>query len=95
MTKENAGLLLNVAGALLIQDTEKAEVVKVFFTLVLTSKTCLQESKVLEAGHKAWSKQDLLLIGENQVRKHLSKLDRHKSMGPDGGHLSVEGASQS
>lgn len=47
MTKENMGLLLNGAGDLLIPADGKAEVLNVFFTLVLTSKTCLQESNVL------------------------------------------------
>lgn len=36
------GLLLNGTRDLVIKDVEKAEM---FFTLVLTSKTCLQESR--------------------------------------------------
>lgn len=35
--------LSNVAGALMKQDVEKAEISDAFFALVLTSKTILQE----------------------------------------------------
>jgi len=33
---------------------------------------------------KAWRKEDVPLVEEDQVRDHLSKLDTHKSMGPNG-----------
>ncbi|KAK4828542.1 hypothetical protein QYF61_027218 [Mycteria americana] len=38
---------------------------------------------------KGWSKEDVPLVEQDQVRKYFSKLDIHKSMGPDGMHLRV------
>lgn len=43
-TRENVEPLSNVAGGLVKQDMEKAEISDAFFALVLTSKTILQES---------------------------------------------------
>jgi len=39
---------------------------------------------VKEVREKAWRKEDLLLVKDDQTRDHLSKLDSHKSMGPNG-----------
>ena len=36
---------------------------------------------------KVWNKDDLPLVEEDQVRKHLNRLDIQKSMGPDRMHL--------
>jgi len=43
-SRENMGPLLKEVGDLEIMNTEKAEVLKAFFTLVCISKTCLQQS---------------------------------------------------
>lgn len=46
-TKENMGLQLNDIGALIMEDTEKAEL-NTFFASVLTAKTVPQESQTME-----------------------------------------------
>ena len=47
-TRENVGLLLNDMGALVKEDTEKAELLNTFFASVLTAKTVPHESQILE-----------------------------------------------
>ncbi|PKU43614.1 rna-directed dna polymerase from mobile element jockey-like [Limosa lapponica baueri] len=42
-----------------------------------------QESQTLEVTEKVRTKEDFPLVEEDQVRAQLSKLDIHKSMGPD------------
>ncbi|GAB0207550.1 mitochondrial enolase superfamily member 1 [Grus japonensis] len=88
-TRENVGPLLNEVGALVMEDTEKAELLNAFFASVLTAKAGPQESQTLEVGNKGLQKEDLPLIEEDQVGEHLGKLDTHKSMGPDGMHPRV------
>lgn len=78
--------MLNRAGALVAKDMEKDMIFKVFFTLVFTGKNCLQESQAPEIGGKVYSKEDLPLEDENQVRELLNKLDKPNSMGPNGIH---------
>ncbi|GAB0204029.1 mitochondrial enolase superfamily member 1 [Grus japonensis] len=85
-TRENVGLLLNEMDALVMEDTEKVELLNAFFASVFTAKASPQESQTLEVGEKVWRKEDLPLVGENWVREHLGNLDIHKSMGPDGMH---------
>ncbi|KAF1469936.1 tRNA-specific adenosine deaminase 1, partial [Megadyptes antipodes antipodes] len=46
-------------------------------------KTSLQESQVLQNGGKAWCKENIPLVEEDQVREYLRTLDMHKSLGPD------------
>lgn len=29
-----------------------------------------------------WNKEDMLFVGEDQIRKYFSKLDFHRSIGP-------------
>jgi len=69
-----------------MEDTEKVELLNDFFDSVFTAKTGPQASQSLEVRKKAWRKQDLPLVEEDRVRHCLSKLDTHKSMGPDGMH---------
>ncbi|KAK4826346.1 hypothetical protein QYF61_007455 [Mycteria americana] len=40
-------------------------------------KTCLQYSEVPKTHAKVWSKEDLPLVENYQVRKHLNKMDIH------------------
>ena len=74
------------------QDMEKAEVPNAFFPSVLTSKISLPESQAVETRAKVWSKKNLCLVEEDQVREYLCKQDIHKSLGPHGMYPSVEGA---
>ncbi|GAB0208992.1 mitochondrial enolase superfamily member 1 [Grus japonensis] len=88
-TRENVGPLLNEVGALVMEDTEKAELLNAFFASVFTAKASPQETQTLEVGEKVQRKEDLPLVEEDQVREHLGKLDIHKSTGPDGMHPRV------
>ena len=88
-TGENVGLLLNEVGALVTEITEKVELLDATFASVFTAKACPQASQSLEVREKAWRKENLPWVEEDQVRDHLSKLDTHKSMGPDGMHPQV------
>jgi len=69
-----------------MEDIEKAELLHAFFASVFTAKAGLQASQSLEVREKAWQNEDLHLVDQDNVSGHLSKLDTHKSMGPDGMH---------
>jgi len=73
------GPLLNEVGALVREDIEKAELLNAYFASVFTVVS-------LELREESWPKEDLLLVEEDQVIDHLSNLDTHKSMGPNGMH---------
>ncbi|GAB0179468.1 mitochondrial enolase superfamily member 1 [Grus japonensis] len=88
-TRENVSPLLNEVGALVMEDTEKAELLNAFFASVFTAKAGPQESQTLEVGEEVWRKEDLPLVEEDRVREHLGKLNIHKFMGPDGMHPRV------
>ncbi|PKU45371.1 rna-directed dna polymerase from mobile element jockey- hypothetical protein [Limosa lapponica baueri] len=53
---------------------------------VFTAKAGPQETQTLKVGERAWSKEGSPATMEDQISDHLSKLDTHKSMGPDGMH---------
>ena len=80
------GTLLNEAGVLVTEDAEKAELLNAFFASVFSVKAILQESQALGVREEACRKNDLSLVEEDCVRNHLSNLDAHKPMGPDGRH---------
>lgn len=61
-------LLLNGVGDLVIRGVEKTEEFHAFFTLVFTSKACLQELQVSEANGTIWSKEGLLSVVEGRIR---------------------------
>lgn len=49
------------------EDMEKAKVPNAFFTLVFIGKTCLQELQIHETSRKAWIKEGLPSVEEDQV----------------------------
>ncbi|GAB0209872.1 mitochondrial enolase superfamily member 1 [Grus japonensis] len=65
-TRENVGPLLNEVGALVMEDTEKAELLNAAFASVFTAKAGPQETQSLEVGEKVWRKEDLPLVKEDQ-----------------------------
>ncbi|PKU49301.1 rna-directed dna polymerase from mobile element jockey-like [Limosa lapponica baueri] len=79
---------MNEVGALVVEDTEKVELLNAFFASVFTAKAVPHESQTLETKGKVWREEDFPSVGEDWVRDHLAKLDIHKSLGPDGMHPS-------
>jgi len=85
-TRDNVGPLLNEVGSLVMEDTLKAVLLNAFFASAFIAKASSQESQALEVREKAHRKDDLPLVEEDCLRAHLSNLDTHQSMGPDGMH---------
>jgi len=84
--RDNVGPLLNKVGVLLTEAAEKAELLNAFFVSVFSAKAGPQESQAPEVGEETHREDDFPLVEEDCVRDHLSNLDAHKSMGPDGMH---------
>jgi len=83
------GPLLEEVGVLVTEDAEKADLLNAFLASVFSAKAGPQESQALEIREEACRKGDLPLVEEDCVRDHLSKMDTHKSMGPNGMHPRV------
>ena len=62
------------------------DLLNAFFVSVFAAKDGPQASQSLHVRKEAWRKEDLPLVEKDRVRDHLSKLDTHKSKGPDGMH---------
>jgi len=55
-TRENAGPLLNEVGALVVENTEKAELLNAFFASVSPAKAGPQAFQSLEVREEAWKR---------------------------------------
>lgn len=82
-SRENVGPLLNEGGALVVEDTEKAELLNAFFVSVFIANAGPQESQTLKARNSG-EKDNFPLVDEHRITKHLGKPDTCKSMGPNG-----------
>ena len=80
------GPLLNEVGVLVMKDAEKAELLNAFFVSVFSAKAGPQESRAPEVKEEAHREDDFHLVEEDCVMDHLSNLDTHKSMSPNGMH---------
>ncbi|XP_062425881.1 uncharacterized protein LOC134137198 [Rhea pennata] len=87
-TRENVGLLLKGAGALVTRDTEKAVLLNSGNSEILNPGSP-HESRSLEVREKVQRREDFPLVEEDRIRDLLGRLDIHKSMGPDRMHLRV------
>ncbi|PKU44228.1 rna-directed dna polymerase from mobile element jockey-like [Limosa lapponica baueri] len=75
--------------ALVMEDTEKAELLNATFASVFTAKASPQESQILEVRERVWRKEDFPLDNQDCPRDYLGKLDTNKSMDPDGMHPQI------
>ncbi|KAJ7410561.1 rna-directed dna polymerase from mobile element jockey-like [Willisornis vidua] len=85
--RENVGLLLNQKGVLVMEDTEKVELLNSFLASVFTAKGSPQESQTWEVREECWGREDFRLVVEGWIRDELDRLNTHESMGPDRTHL--------
>ena len=67
--RKNVVPLLNWHGDLVTKTMVQAEIFSAFFASIFTGKTILQESQVPDTMEKVWSKQDVPLVEEDQVRE--------------------------
>ena len=89
-TKENLRSLLDEAGNVTTEDTERADVLNAFFTSVFQSQTSYpQVSPRSDLVALAGEQTKPPTIQEETVRDLLLQLDCHKSMGPDEIHPRV------
>ena len=65
---------------------EDAELLNAAFASIFSAKAGPQESQAPEVGEAAHREDDFPLLEEDCVRDHLSNLNAHKSIGPDGMH---------
>lgn len=85
-TRENVGLLLNEVDAMLLEDTEKAEILNTFSCFSLYSLGILDPG-----GKREFGERKTPLIKEDIVRGHVGKLDIYKSRDPNEMHPCAEG----
>lgn len=62
------------------EDTEKEELLNVFFASVFTTKASSQEYQNLVATEKVWRKKYFPLFEDDWARDHSDKHDMHKSL---------------
>lgn len=86
---KNLGPLLNLHGDLVTKNIVQAEIFSVFFALVFTAKSYLQESQVPAIRRIIWSREDLPSVKEDLILEHFNGLDIRKSTGPYGMHPQV------
>ncbi|PKU38767.1 hypothetical protein llap_10927 [Limosa lapponica baueri] len=63
--RENVGPLMNEVGALVVEDTEKAELLNAFFASVFTAKAAPHESQTPETRGNVWREEDFPSVGED------------------------------
>ena len=73
-------------GDLITCDKKNAEVLNAGFASVFTSRTSLQQFQVPETRREGWRKEGAPFMEKDLVREYFSKLDIHKSIGPNGTH---------
>uniref|UniRef100_K7EYW4 Reverse transcriptase domain-containing protein n=1 Tax=Pelodiscus sinensis TaxID=13735 RepID=K7EYW4_PELSI len=78
--REGVRPLLDEGGNLVTDDVGKAEVLDAFFASVFTDKVGSQINALSDA---RWDEDGQPMVGKEQVRNYLEKLNVHKSMGPD------------
>ncbi|XP_064902696.1 LOW QUALITY PROTEIN: uncharacterized protein LOC135577346 [Columba livia] len=89
LTGGNVGPLMNELGALLTEDTEKAEFLNAFFVSVCSAGGWPEEPRTPEAPQEGRTMEEFAMVDGDWVREQRSKLDMHKSVGPDGMHPRV------
>lgn len=84
---KNNGPLVNEIGALIMEDTEKVQLLNAFFSSLFTKG---QLSRIQNlADKRVWRKEDFPLVKEDWVQDNLHKLDGNLSMDADGIHPQV------
>uniref|UniRef100_K7F0W4 Reverse transcriptase domain-containing protein n=1 Tax=Pelodiscus sinensis TaxID=13735 RepID=K7F0W4_PELSI len=78
--REGVQPLMDEGGNLVTDDVGKAEVLNAFFASVFTDKVGSWTSALSDA---RWDEDGQPVVGKEQVRNYLEKLNVHKSMGPD------------
>lgn len=71
-TRENLDPLLNKTRDFVKHNMEKAELLNAFFTTVFINMTSLQECQVPETRGKGWTREDVPLMEDHQVREYLN-----------------------
>lgn len=84
---------MNEVDTLVMEETEKTELLNTFYNSVFTAKTGPKESQTLEV-RESLEKGGFTLLKENLFRDCLSKLHAHKSMVPDRMHQEYHGSWQ-